>query len=48
VTAARGLLFGRGDIGQCRFDMDGASDHAPQQLVLKDRRQRRYRGVSVA
>jgi hypothetical protein len=36
VTAARGLLFGRGDIGRCRFDMDSASDTAPQQFMVKD------------
>jgi hypothetical protein len=36
MTTALGLLLGRGDIGGCRFEMDGTPDPAPQQFMVKD------------
>jgi hypothetical protein len=36
MTTALGLLFGRGDIGGCRFEMDGTPDPAPQQLMVEN------------
>ena len=36
VATALCLLFGRGDIGGCRFEMYGAPDPAREQFMVKD------------